>query len=59
MGILYIVRTIIGGNVGTARCQGDLRKVLNGPGVATLNLPGNLVVIGNVEIGRASCRERV
>jgi NAD(P)H-dependent FMN reductase len=35
------------GNVGTARCQGDLRKVLNGPGVATLNLPGNLVVIGN------------
>ncbi len=37
------------GNVGTARCQGDLRKVLNGPGVATLNLPGNLVVIGNVD----------
>lgn len=37
------------GNVGTARCQGDLRKVLNCPGVATLNLPGNLVVIGNVD----------
>lgn len=37
------------GNVGTARCQGDLRKVLNGPGVATLNLPGNLVLIGNVD----------
>ena len=37
------------GYVGTARCQGDLRKVINGPGIATLNLPGNLVTIGNVD----------
>lgn len=36
-------------NTGTARCQGDLRKVLNGPGVVTLNLPGNLVLISNVD----------
>lgn len=37
------------GHVGTARCQGDLRKVLNSPGIATINLPGNIVVIQNVE----------
>lgn len=37
------------GNVGTARCQIELRTVLNSPGIATLNLPGNVVIIGNVE----------
>lgn len=37
------------GQVGTARCQIDLRKVLDSPGIATLNLPGNLVLVGNVE----------
>ncbi len=37
------------GYVGTARCQIDLRTVLNSPGIATLNLPGNMVIIGDVE----------
>ncbi len=37
------------GNVGTARCQIDLRKVLNCPGVAALTLPGNQVLIDNVQ----------
>ncbi len=37
------------GNTGTARAQGDLRKVLNGPGVAALNLPGNLFLLPNVQ----------
>lgn len=37
------------GNVGTARCQGDLRKVLNCPGIAAITLPGNLVLIENVQ----------
>lgn len=37
------------GNVGTARCQSDLRQVLNCPGVAALTLPGNLVLIENVQ----------
>lgn len=37
------------GDVGTARCQIDLLKVLNSPGVAALNLPGNQVIIGTVQ----------
>ena len=37
------------GNVGTARCQGDLRKVLNCPGLAALTLPGNHVLIERVQ----------
>lgn len=37
------------GNVGTARCQGDLRKVLNCPGLAALTLPGNHVLIEKVQ----------
>lgn len=37
------------GNVGTARCQAELRKVINSPGVAALNLPGNLCLIDNVQ----------
>lgn len=37
------------GNIGTARCQGSLRRVLNSPGIAALNLPGNLILIGNVQ----------
>lgn len=37
------------GNVGTARCQGELRKVLNCPGIAALTLPGNHVLIENVQ----------
>lgn len=37
------------GDIGTARCQIDLRKVLDSPGVAALNLPGNHVLIGNVQ----------
>lgn len=44
----FIVGASIG-NVGTARCQIDLRKVLNSPGIAALNLPGNMVIIGEVE----------
>ncbi len=37
------------GNVGTARCQGDLRKVLNAPGLASMVLPGNHILIPNVD----------
>lgn len=37
------------GSVGTARCQIDLRKVLNSSGVAALNLPGNIVLIDKVQ----------
>lgn len=37
------------GNIGTARCQIDLRKVLNSSGVSALNLPGNYVLIENAE----------
>ncbi|OLS03608.1 NADPH-dependent FMN reductase [Tissierella creatinophila] len=37
------------GDIGTARCQSDLRKVLDCPGVAALNLPGNHVLIGNIQ----------
>lgn len=37
------------GSVGTARCQIDLRKVLNSSGIAALNLPGNIVLIDNVK----------
>lgn len=37
------------GNVGTTRCQAELRKVLNCPGVAALNLPGNLFLLPNIQ----------
>lgn len=37
------------GNVGTARSQAELRKILNSPGIAALNLPGNLCLIENVQ----------
>lgn len=37
------------GNVGTARCQGDLRRVLDCPGIAALTIPGNLVLIETVQ----------
>ena len=37
------------GNVGTARCQGDLRKVLNAPGIAAMVLPGNHILIPTVQ----------
>lgn len=37
------------GKVGTARCQAELRKVLNCPGLAGLNLPGNHVLIETVQ----------
>lgn len=37
------------GNIGTARSQADLRKVLNCPGLAALTLPGNHVLIGTVQ----------
>ena len=37
------------GNVGTARSQNDLRKVLNSSGLAAINLPGNIVLIDNVQ----------
>lgn len=37
------------GNVGTARMQGQLHKILNAPGVAALVLPGNHVLIPNVQ----------
>lgn len=37
------------GDIGTARCQIDLRKVLNCPGVAALNLPGNQILIGTIQ----------
>lgn len=37
------------GNVGTARSQAELRKVLNCPGIAALNLPGNHVLIETVQ----------
>ncbi len=37
------------GNVGTARMQGQLHQILNAPGVAALTLPGNHVLIHNVQ----------
>lgn len=37
------------GNIGTARCQAHLRLVLNSGGVAVNNLPGNEVLIRNVQ----------
>ncbi|MDO5689267.1 MAG: NADPH-dependent FMN reductase [Tissierellia bacterium] len=37
------------GNVGTARCQLDLRNILNAPGVAALCLPGNHVQLPEVQ----------
>ncbi len=37
------------GNVGTARMQGQLHQILNAPGVAALTLPGNHVLIPNVQ----------
>lgn len=37
------------GNVGTARCQGDLLRVLNAPGMAAIVLPGNHVVMPNIQ----------
>ncbi len=37
------------GNVGTARCQGDLHRVLNAPGLYAYVLPGNHVLIPNVQ----------
>lgn len=37
------------GTVGTARCQGHLRLVLNSGGVAVNNLPGNEILIKNVQ----------
>lgn len=37
------------GNVGTARCQSELRKILNSPGIAALNLPGNLFLLENIQ----------
>ncbi|MCF6460377.1 NADPH-dependent FMN reductase [Clostridium sp. Cult3] len=36
------------GTLGTVRAQVHLRQILNSGGVATLNLPGNEVFIGNV-----------
>lgn len=37
------------GNIGTARCQGQLHQVLNAPGLAALTMPGNHVLIPNVQ----------
>lgn len=37
------------GNVGTARSQGVLRQVLNAPGLSAMVLPGNHVLIPNVQ----------
>lgn len=37
------------GNVGTARMQGQLHQILNAPGLAALTLPGNHVLIPNVQ----------
>ena len=37
------------GSIGTARAQAEIRKVLNSPGIAALNLPGNEFLIGNVQ----------
>ncbi len=37
------------GNVGTARMQGQLHQILNAPGVAALTLPGNHVLLPNVQ----------
>lgn len=37
------------GNIGTARCQAHLRQVLNSGGIASIDLPGNQVLIGNVQ----------
>lgn len=37
------------GNIGTTRCQAELRKILNSPGIAALNLPGNLFLLGNIQ----------
>lgn len=37
------------GSIGTARCQGDLRRVLDCPGIAALTIPGNLVLIETIQ----------
>lgn len=37
------------GNIGTARMQGQLHQILNAPGLAALTLPGNHVLIPNVQ----------
>ncbi|MDY0235341.1 MAG: NADPH-dependent FMN reductase [Gudongella sp.] len=37
------------GNVGTARCQTQIRQVLNAPGIAAMVLPGNYILIPNVQ----------
>lgn len=37
------------GNVGTARSQSEIRQVLNAPGLSALVLPGNHLLIANVQ----------
>lgn len=37
------------GNVGTARCQAHLRQVLNSGGISAIDLPGNQVLIADVQ----------
>lgn len=37
------------GNVGTARCQAHLRQVLNSGGISAIDLPGNQILIENVQ----------
>jgi len=37
------------GNVGTARCQAHLRQILNSGGISAIDLPGNQVLIENIQ----------
>jgi len=37
------------GNVGTARCQAHLRQVLKSGGISAIDLPGNQILIANVQ----------
>lgn len=37
------------GNVGTARSQSELRQVLNAPGLSAMTLPGNHLLVSNVQ----------